>query len=390
MQYDFRNLLISFKSIKHISVKPDDPDNIIYTEYSYDEAGNRISKKIWKYTGEDPDPEVELESPGTWVLITNDFYIRNTSGAEVAVYNSTAIQFWNIWAKDNVGRINSDSTKQFYLKDHLGSVRVVLNSASTIISSQDLDAWGHEMEGRKYDAGSSSSKYLFTSKERDSESDYDYFGARYYDSRIGRWGGIDVLFEKHIDFTPYNYVLDAPLILFDPNGKQVSHQELQAEHPYFEPGGSTIPLNGIYSAPANSFQRKIFEKIVEIIGIYNILNSTLPDIFYHEAQEGQIQSFLVSEVSEINSDEKDKPKTNADLKEGDAPIPGEIFVDSKVNEHVYQPPKNWNGKKNSDRLYPSKKQSERGWSKFTTHKKSHGGHFNIENEDGSHEPVYPK
>ncbi len=47
---------------------------------------------------------------------------------------------------------------------------------------------------------------------------YDYFGARYYDSRIGRWDSIDPLFEKHIQWTPYNYVLENPLSLIDPDG----------------------------------------------------------------------------------------------------------------------------------------------------------------------------
>ncbi|CAN5658842.1 hypothetical protein BH10BAC5_BH10BAC5_24970 [soil metagenome] len=233
MQYDFRNLLISFKSIRHVSDKPEDPDHIIYTEYAYDEAGNRISKKVWKYTGEDPDPVIELESPGTWVQLTNDFYLRNTSGAEVAVYNSTAIQFWNIWGIDNVGRINADTTKQFYLKDHLGSIRCALNSASTIISAQDFDAWGHEMEGRKYDAGSGNAKYLFTSKERDSESDYDYYGARYYDSRIGRWGGVDISQDKNPDWTPYRAFFDNPLKFIDPNGKYELPQWVIDKYPKF-------------------------------------------------------------------------------------------------------------------------------------------------------------
>lgn len=63
-------------------------------------------------------------------------------------------------------------------------------------------------------------KYKFTSKERDAESNYDYFGARYYDSRIANWGSVDPLLEKHKDWTPYNYVLRNPTRLIDPDGKQ--------------------------------------------------------------------------------------------------------------------------------------------------------------------------
>lgn len=42
------------------------------------------------------------------------------------------------------------------------------------------------MEGRSFD--SYKSKYKFIGKERDKESNYDYFGARYYDARLGRMG----------------------------------------------------------------------------------------------------------------------------------------------------------------------------------------------------------
>ena len=74
------------------------------------------------------------------------------------------------------------------------------------------------MEGRSFD--SAKSKYKFTGKERDKESNYDYFGARYYDSRIGRWGSLDPLLQKHYDFSPYNYVLNNSIKFIDPDGKQ--------------------------------------------------------------------------------------------------------------------------------------------------------------------------
>jgi hypothetical protein len=46
------------------------------------------------------------------------------------------------------------------------------------------------LDGRNSNFGISNEKYKFTGKERDDETNYDYFGARYYDSRIGRWLGV--------------------------------------------------------------------------------------------------------------------------------------------------------------------------------------------------------
>jgi hypothetical protein len=72
-----------------------------------------------------------------------------------------------IYETNNLGRINADTPKQFYLKDHLGSVRWAIKTKSEIISAQDFDAWGYKMEGRKFSADES--KYKFTGKERDTE-----------------------------------------------------------------------------------------------------------------------------------------------------------------------------------------------------------------------------
>jgi RHS repeat-associated protein len=95
----------------------------------------------------------------------------------------------------------------------------VTDASNTLIAAYDYDAWGYAFPERVW--SEESAKYKFTGKERDNESGYDYFGARYYDSRIGRWGATDPLFEKHINYTPYNYVLDNQLRLIDPDGKQI-------------------------------------------------------------------------------------------------------------------------------------------------------------------------
>ena len=63
-----------------------------------------------------------------------------------------------------------------------------------------------------------SSRYPFTAKEQDALTGLHYFGARYYDARISLWYGVDPMAEKFADWNPYNYTLDNPILLFDPDG----------------------------------------------------------------------------------------------------------------------------------------------------------------------------
>ena len=49
---------------------------------------------------------------------------------------------------------------------------------------------------------------------------YDY-GARQYDPVLGRWDRMDPLCEKYYDISPYVYCGDNPVMLVDPDGKEV-------------------------------------------------------------------------------------------------------------------------------------------------------------------------
>jgi RHS repeat-associated protein len=61
--------------------------------------------------------------------------------------------------------------------------------------------------------------YKFTAKEQDSETGYDYFGARYFDARVGRWLAMDPFAEKYPSTSPMAYCANNPMRLVDVNGR---------------------------------------------------------------------------------------------------------------------------------------------------------------------------
>jgi RHS repeat-associated protein len=213
IKYDHRNLITEFTR----QDLTQDPPITYITRYKYDEAGNRTRKTIYRSNDSNPPPlpEENEDLPSGWSIIKDEYYSRDASGKEIAVYQSYNLDYWNVWGTGNEGRIKSTGMKYFYLKDHLGSIRAVINQNNVLVQAQDYDPWGHI--ARSWD--STSADYKFTGKERDVESSYDYFGARYYDSRIGRWGGVEPLLEKYLHLSPFCYSKNNPVIFVDPTGK---------------------------------------------------------------------------------------------------------------------------------------------------------------------------
>ena len=62
---------------------------------------------------------------------------------------------------------------------------------------------------------------LSTGKEKDSETGYYYFGARYYNSELSLWLSVDPMSDKYPSLSPYNYCAWNPLKLVDPDGCKI-------------------------------------------------------------------------------------------------------------------------------------------------------------------------
>ncbi len=108
----------------------------------------------------------------------------------------------------------------------MGSIRQTWKENGAIVNGQDYYPFGEVL--RQYTVSSPIEKYMFTEKERDKETGYDYFGARYYDPAIGRWLSVDpallkwstsrIMQHQLFGLSPYAYVRNNPINRFDPDG----------------------------------------------------------------------------------------------------------------------------------------------------------------------------
>ena len=154
------------------------------------------------------------------------------------------------------------ATLKWMVSDHLGSTRMEVAQAGSLasVTRHDYMPFGEElyagirrsgntgMYGYESQPPASSTRQRFTNKERDTETNLDYFGARYYASIQGRFvspdeftGGAEELywFDGKIGHNPtfyaelalpqslnkYTYCLNNPLRFVDPDG----HQEQVAD-----------------------------------------------------------------------------------------------------------------------------------------------------------------
>ncbi len=109
-------------------------------------------------------------------------------------------------------------TPNYFLTDHLGSTRVVVNGTDAPERS-DYHAFGLRWDSQQANVN----RYLYNGKEQQTTGGLKYldYGARMYDNRLGRWFNLDRLSEKYYSLSPLGYVMGNPLKFIDINGDWV-------------------------------------------------------------------------------------------------------------------------------------------------------------------------
>ncbi|MDP2187798.1 MAG: RHS repeat-associated core domain-containing protein, partial [Sphingobacteriaceae bacterium] len=106
----------------------------------------------------------------------------------------------------------------FYHSDHLGSSSFLTDGGGIATQHLQYMPFGEDLVHQQNTAAYYT-PYTFSGKERDIETGLSYFGARYYDAGLSIWLSVDPMTHKLPSWSPYNYTLNNPIGLIDPDGR---------------------------------------------------------------------------------------------------------------------------------------------------------------------------
>ena len=139
-----------------------------------------------------------------------------------AIVNGGNILSTNLLSS-SAAKITSTATEYedlqyFYLSDHLGSSSWISDKDGNALQHLSYLPFGEVFANQKAQNSSFDTEYKFSGKERDTETGFDYFGARYYVSELGIWLSVDPMAEERSWITPYNYSQNNPVGRSDKSG----------------------------------------------------------------------------------------------------------------------------------------------------------------------------
>ena len=219
MKYDGNGKRISKTILRNIS---DGEWNLTYVTH-YTGIGTEIREyKPWNFTRFTDSEGVEhciSAKPDYAGTASTDCPLPDTVKVVVPLLNGLGR-----YAMQNAERPNSElnSAYEFYLKDHLGSTRVVygvgfpdplgISPNGVFRAAYDYRSFGEQLDLLVFTRKVTEN---FTGKERDDETKLNYFGARYLDPMLGMWISVDPLREFQ---SSYMYGPANPMNGFDNGG----------------------------------------------------------------------------------------------------------------------------------------------------------------------------
>jgi RHS repeat-associated protein len=164
---------------------------------SYDASGNTLSDGSYSYTW-DGESQMKTAAGVTYAYdgdgrrvakVGSKLYWYGSGGeilSETDASGNTQNEYIFFGGK-RVAMVPASGSALYYAEDSLGTSKVIVQSNGTLCYDADFVPYGGE---RAY-TNTCAQNYKFEGKERDTETQNDDFGARYYSWRFGRWLSAD-------------------------------------------------------------------------------------------------------------------------------------------------------------------------------------------------------
>ena len=234
-------------------------DTLFRLTVAYDGSGRRISKTRWvkaqgdagwqrkhvtHYTGIGTEVRENFAGPAkeTKVVVNMPVFFRVTltrlkprsyiekdilrlsNGGAILPKQSfgasrQGLGRYGIEDADHVAENGSAQTFEWFLKNHLGSTMLVYGTGAGtpggLKAAYDYRSFGEQITMTSPSTGKVTEN--FTGKERDDETQLNYFGARYLDPMLGMWISVDPMRQFA---SPYLYAGNGynPVNIVDPDG----------------------------------------------------------------------------------------------------------------------------------------------------------------------------
>ena len=186
----------------------------------YDGSGRRVAKTRARKAAGATDWETELVTHYTGIgTEVRENLATETPETQVVVNMPQGLGRYGL--EDAGGPAAGEQTFEWYLKNHLGSTMLVYGTGGTsggLKAAYDYRSFGEQITLTAPPTGKVTEN--FTGKERDDETQLNYFGARYLDPMLGMWISVD---PKRQFASPYLYAGNGmnPVNVVDPDGNRV-------------------------------------------------------------------------------------------------------------------------------------------------------------------------
>jgi RHS repeat-associated protein len=218
--------------------------------FGYDYYGRRISKVVSNYVS------------GSYVVLSNTKFVYDGWNLldELNGTNNAVIRAY-MWGTDLSGSMQgaggvggllaiSGTNSQFTCFDGNGNITALVDTTSSAVTGQyEYGPFGETI--RISGSAASGNPCRFSTKYTDAETDFLYYGYRYYNPNTGRWVGRDPMDEAG-DLNLYGFVQNTPANAVDSDGQELVYTPTSyinnvappfVVSPYPVPPGNAPPIS---------------------------------------------------------------------------------------------------------------------------------------------------